>query len=83
MNQVYAFTYCIDLWDDYEEKGRTEFGIAQGNSFSEVVKNLEDYYGEQNIESIRDLNCYEVGGTYVIPKEGLSVLGYTRTTEKE
>ena len=83
MNQVYAFTYCIDFWDDYEEKGRTEFGIAQGNSFSEVVKNLEEYYGEQNIESIRELNCYEVGGTYVIPKEGLNVLGYTRIAAKE
>ena len=83
MNQVYAFTYCIDFWDDYEEKGRTEFGIAQGSSFSEVVKNLEEYYGERNIESIRELNCYEVGGTYVIPKEVLNVLGYTRIAAKE
>ena len=83
MNQVYAFTYCIDFWDDCEEKGRTEFGIAQGNSFSEVVKNLEDYYGEQNIESIRELSCFEVGGTYVIPEEGLKELGYTKTAEKE
>ena len=83
MNQVYAFTYCIDFWDDYEEKGRIEFGIAQGNSFSEVVKNLEEYYGEQNIESIRELNCFDVGGTYVIPEEGLKELGYTKTTEKE
>lgn len=83
MNQVYAFTYCIDFWDDCEEKVRTEFGIAQGNSFSEVVKNLEDYYGEQNIESIRELSCFEVGGTYVIPEEGLKELGYTKTAEKE
>ena len=83
MNQVYAFTYCIDFWDDYEEKGCTEFGIAQGNSFSEVVKNLEDYYGEQNIESIREFNCFDVGGTYVIPEKGLKDLGYTRTAAKE
>ena len=83
MNQVYAFTYCIDFWDDCDGNMRTEFGIVQGSSFSEVVKNLEDYYGEQNIESIREFSCFEVGGTYVIPEEGLKELGYTKTVAKE
>ena len=83
MNQVYSFTYCVDFWDDCDGNMRTEFGIAQGSSFSEIVKNLEEYYGEKNIESIRELNCYEVGGTYVIPKEVLNVLGYTRIAAKE
>ena len=82
MTQIYAFTYCIDFWDDCDGKMRTEFGIAQGSNFSEIVKNLEEYYGEQNIESIRELNCFEVGGTYIIPEEGLKVLGYTRTAAK-
>lgn len=83
MNQVYAFTYCSDFWDDCDENMRTEFGIAQGSSFSEVVKNLEEYYGEQKIESIRELNCFDVGGTYVIPEKGLKDLGYTRIAKKE
>lgn len=83
MAQIYAFTYCIDFWDDCDGNMRTEFGIAQGSSFSEVVKNLEEYYGEKNIESIREFNCFDVGGTYVIPEEGLKVLGYTRTAAKE
>ena len=83
MAQVCAFTYCIDFWDDCDEKMRTEFGIAQGSSFSEVVKNLEEYYGEQNIESIRELTSFDVGGTYIIPEEGFKVLGYTRTAAKE
>ena len=83
MAQIYGFTYCIDFWDECEEKGRVESGIALGASFSEVVKNLEEYYGEQNIESICELNCFDVGGTYVIPEEGLKDLGYTRTAAKE
>ena len=83
MAQIYAFTYCIDFWDECEEKGRVESGIALGASFSEVVKNLEEYYGEENIETIRELNCFDVGGTYVIPEEGLKDLGYTRTAAKE
>ena len=83
MAQIYAFTYCIDVWDDCDRNIHTEFGIAQGSSFSEVVKNLEEYYGEQNIESIRELSCFDVGGTYVIPEEGLKDLGYARTVAKE
>lgn len=47
------------------------------------MKNLEEYYGEQNIESIRELSCFDVGGTYVIPEEGLKDLGYARTVAKE
>ena len=83
MNQVYSFTYCVDFWDDCDGNMRTEFGIAQGSSFSEVVKNLKEYYGEKNIESIRELSCFDAGGAYVIPEEGLKELGYTKTTEKE
>ena len=37
----------------------------------------------KNIESIREFSCFDVGGTYVIPEEGLKDLGYTRTVAKE
>ena len=83
MDTVYGYKYCIEYWDECDNKMCIERGIAFGSTFSEVVKNLEEYYGEQNIESIREFSCFDVGGTYVLPEEGLKALGYARTATKE
>lgn len=76
MDTVYIYKYCIEYWDDCDNKLCTERGIAFGSTFSEVVHRLEVYYGEENIESIRELTGFDVGGEYIMPENAFEVLGY-------
>lgn len=76
MDIVYVYKYCIEYWDECDTKMRIEYGIAFGSTFSEVVHRLEVYYGEKNIESIRELTGFDVGGEYVMPESAFEELGY-------
>lgn len=77
MDTVYIYKYCIECWDEcVDNKMRIARGIAFGLTFSEVVRRLEDYYGEKNIESIRELTAFDVGGEYVMPERAFEYLGY-------
>ena len=68
MDTVYVHKYCIKYWDECDNKMCIERGIAFGSTFSEVVHRLETYYGKKNIESIRELTVFDIGGEYVIPE---------------
>ena len=46
MDTVYVHKYCIEYWDECDNKMCIERGIAFGSTFSEVVRRLEDWYGE-------------------------------------
>ena len=72
---IYAHKYRIIYWDEFENKMTTEKGIAFGETFSEVMENLEKYYGEPNIEEIK-LSGYDIGSDYVLPEEELETLGF-------
>ena len=76
MDTVYVHKYCIEYWDECDNKMRIERGIAFGSTFSEVVHRLEVYYGEKNIESICELTSFDVGGEYVMPEYAFEDLGY-------
>ena len=76
MDTVYIYKYCIEYWDECDNKMCIERGIAFGSTFSEVVHRLEVYYGEKNIESIRELTGFDVGGEYVMPEHAFEALGY-------
>lgn len=76
MDTVYVYKYCIEYWDECDNKMCIERGIAFGSTFSEVVHRLEVYYGEKNIESIRELTGFDVGGEYVMPERAFEDLGY-------
>lgn len=73
---VYVHKYCIEYLNDSDGKMHTECGIAFGSTFSEVVHYLEDYYGKNNIESIRELTGFDVGGEYVMPESAFEDIGY-------
>ncbi len=75
MDTVYVYKYCIEYWDECDNKMCIEHGIAFGSTFSEVVHRLEDYYGEKNIESIRELTGFDVGED-VISERDFEELGY-------
>lgn len=76
MDTVSVHKYCIEYWDECDNKMCIEHGIAFGSTFSEVVRCLEDYYGEKNIESIRELTGFDVGGEYVMSERAFEELGY-------
>lgn len=75
MDTVYVHKYCIEYWDECDNKMCIEHGIAFGSTFSEVVRRLEDYYGEKNIESIRELTGFDIGED-VISERVFEELGY-------
>ena len=82
MNMDCVYKYSIEYWDECREENRVECGIAFGKTFSEVVRYLEDYYGEENIEAINSLTAYDVGGEYVLPESSFRFLGY-KLSKKE
>ena len=75
MDTVYVHKYCIEYWDECDNNMCIEHGIAFGSTFSEVVRRLEDYYGEKNIESIRELTGFDIGED-VISERAFEELGY-------
>ena len=75
MDTVSVYKYCIEYWDECDNKMCIERGIAFGSTFSEVVRRLEDYYGEKNIESIRELTGFDIGED-VISERAFEELGY-------
>lgn len=68
MDTVYVYKYCVEYWDDCEENTKTESGVVFASTFSEAVHYLEDYYGKNEIESIRELKCFDISGGYVLPE---------------
>ena len=68
MDTVYVYKYCVEYWDECNNKKCIECGIAFGSTFSDVVHRLEAYYGKKNIESIRELTIFDIGREYVMPK---------------
>ena len=69
---VYVYKYCVEYCDKCEENvsTSTENGIVFASTFSEAVHYLEDYYGKNNIESIRELKGFDISGGYVLPEWG-------------
>ena len=72
MDTVYVYKYCVEYWDDCKEDVSTsiERGVVFASTFSEAVHYLEDYYGKDNIESIRELKVFDISGGYVLPEWG-------------
>lgn len=48
----YFYHYIIEYWDQLDEKMRTENGFMRGDSYANVVKEISDWYGEDQIESL-------------------------------
>lgn len=76
MNMTCVYKYDIEYWDECKEENRVECGVAFGKTFSEAVRYLEDYYGEENILAINELIAYDVDGEYVLSEFSLESLGY-------
>ena len=40
------FEFVVRYWNDVDSKEDVGFGVVSGTSYTEAVKNLEEYYGE-------------------------------------
>lgn len=49
------FYYDVTFYEDGLSELKREKGIISGNSFSEVVEKLENFYDRYNLESIKEL----------------------------
>lgn len=74
MTKVYR--YRIEYLDENTEQMRAECGIIIGHTFSEAVISLEEYYGEENIESISELISFDIDKNYIVTEYTLEEIGY-------
>lgn len=44
MTDVWYYEYQIKIWDDIDHKEENVSGVVPAESFTEVVKRLNDYY---------------------------------------
>ena len=64
MNAKYKVTYYLDLNDLNDE------GIAFGENMGDIVNNIAEYYGENNINSIT-IELTEDWESNIVPRENI------------
>ena len=47
------FAYEVSYWDEVNDKEENDHGIAYGDTYAEVNKNIVDYYGEDNVIELK------------------------------
>ena len=53
--------YEINFWDEVNREPQYEKGIAaQGNTVGEIVNNIYEYYGKNNVESLKIYECDDI-----------------------
>lgn len=73
-----AHKYIITYYDEVNGTNCVEDGIVLAESYSDAMRNLEDYYGADNIFSCEELVGYDFGECYVLPDGYLTDLGYRK-----
>ena len=57
MAHTQIFKFSMNYYDDIEAEIIKEYGIVSGVNMADAVKNLSEYYGENDIESILIEGC--------------------------
>ena len=55
--------YEVDYWSDIDQESATEKGIAGGGnteSIGDVVNRIYDYYGKENVTSLKVYECMDI-----------------------
>lgn len=55
------FAYEVSYWDEVNDKQENDHGIAYGDSYAEVNKDIVHYYGEDNIIELKLFALSEKG----------------------
>lgn len=49
-NEVWYWEYQLKIWDDIDEKEEIRSGVVAADTFTEAMKEIEDYYGNEIME---------------------------------
>ena len=53
--------YEIEHWDEIDHEVRTEKGITgRGNTIGEIVENLYEYFGANNVMTLKIYECEDI-----------------------
>lgn len=58
------FAYEVTYWDEVNDKEENDHGIAYGDTFAEVNKDIVHYYGEDNIIELKLFAISERGNLF-------------------
>lgn len=47
------FAYEVSYWDEINDKEENDHGIAYGDTYEEVNKDIVHYYGEDNVIELK------------------------------
>lgn len=75
---VFPHKYKITVFDEVNNKEKIETGIVFATTYSEAVRRLEEYYGEENLSELNYLSGFDVGNGYVLSCADLEDLGYIK-----
>ena len=57
--------YEIEFWNDETREIESDSGIAaRGNDIGEIVNNLYDYYGKEDVASLKIYQCEDIMTDY-------------------
>lgn len=49
-NEVWYWEYQLKIWDDVDDKEEIRSGVVAADTFTEAMKEIEDYYGDEIVE---------------------------------
>lgn len=49
-NEVWYWEYQLKIWDDVDDKEEIRSGVVAADTFTEAMKEIEDYYGNEIME---------------------------------
>lgn len=47
------YNFVVEYWDEMDQEPRTESGLVSADSYSEAIEKITEYFGENNIISIK------------------------------
>jgi hypothetical protein len=64
------YEYEVSVWEKDLQRAEQYYGVTYGDTYQEALSTLIDYYGEQELESIK-IEPWDVSGCLVMSKEAL------------
>ena len=49
-NEVWYWEYQLKIWDETDDKEEIRSGVVAADTFTEAMKEIEDYYGDEIME---------------------------------